>query len=161
MKKYAPSFRVVLYTVLFCFPLMAYLNFLLGVPSWVCIIIFCLLLLPPISFYIRMILVLVYMYISIAIHIYTIVFAFLHIWWKGVLTAVLPGISQVYWFIVDGQAKGFGSSLFCKILLWYVFGLIITYVYLPMLCSGAIFGDKKKDNKTYIEEPREQREDSK
>ena len=114
------------------FPLMAYLNWVLGVPIWACWIIIFPLFYPPICFYIGMALGFIYMYSSIAIHIYTIVFAFLHIWWKGILTAILPVISQVYWFIVDGQAEGFGNSLFCTIFLWYVFGLLVTYVYMPV-----------------------------
>lgn len=117
--------------------LMGYLHWLIGLPIWASMIIVALFIIPPICFYTNMALCFVYMFISIAIHVYTIVFAFMHTWWKGILTAVLPGISEVYWFTVDGQAKGFRNSLFCTILLWYVFGLIMTYV-MPIFLSNIV-----------------------
>lgn len=122
--------------ILFCcmvFPFQAYLSWVLGLPFWASLIIVLPLFFPQTGFHISLILCSTYRFISIAIHIYTIVFAFSHIWWKGILTAVLPGISQIYWFVADGQTKGFGNSTFCTILLWYVFGLIITYIYMPFV----------------------------
>lgn len=114
------------FTLSFC--MIAYLNLVMGLPIWASMLIVGILTVPPVCFYTNLALCSVYMFLSGIIHLFTIIFAFTHEWWKGLLTAVLPGISQIYWFVVETQDKGYRNSLFCQVMLWYVFGLVLTYI---------------------------------
>ena len=112
----------------FCF-LFAYLNWLIGLPLWATIVILvvylCLFNILPVGIFSIAVLNGVALFASLLFHIYTVIFAFAHAWWKGILTTVLPGMSQVYWFIVDAGEKGFRESLFCTLVLWLVLGRIL------------------------------------
>ena len=115
---------------------MGYLRFVLDLPIWIGILIVIPFMVPPICFYTLNTLNVLYSFVSIAIHIYTIIYAFLNvIWWKVILTAVLPGVAQVYWFIIEWRDKGIRGSLFSMLMLWYLLGIIIIYT-TPFILRG-------------------------
>jgi hypothetical protein len=109
--------------------LISYLHWLIGLSIWVSTIvsagIFGIFVIPSLGIYTVIILNLLYRPIFILIHLYTIAVAWQHAWWQGLITASLPGISQVYWCIIDVGKTGFRESLFCTILLWYALGVIM------------------------------------
>ncbi len=119
------------------FSLMGYLHWILELPILLSALIVLLFIIPPVSFYTNLALSFIYMYVSIGIHLYTIIFAFAISWWKGILTIFLPGISQIYWFFAESSTKGYKNSIFCIIMLIYLFGLIVTYIF-PIFISTVI-----------------------
>ena len=129
--------------IVICLILSTSLHFLLGLPNWLSIPIVVLLLIPPASYYTNMVLIPAYTFISIGVHLYTVVFAFTHAWWKAALTLVLPGISEVYWFIDEASQKDFKTSAYCTILMIYVLGLIVRFIS-PILATSLAKNDSPK-----------------
>jgi len=125
----------------------SYLHWLVGLPYWISGLIAAVFLIPPIAFYTNMGLLLIFNYLSIGIHIYTVVFAFREIWWKGIVTLVLPGISQVYWFIIEATNIGIHQSVFCRIMLAYIFALALRFIS-PLLFKSS--REQKKVQTAYV-----------
>ncbi len=115
-------------SIFFNMLLAVYLYFLLGFSWWASALIVTIFACTPICVLLGAILEKLIIIISIAMHVYTSIFAFSHNWVKGIFTLVLPGISEIYWFIADGCENGFNNSLFCTISLWYVLGLVIVFI---------------------------------
>ena len=116
--------------ILISFLLMAYLSSIVGLPIWLSAIIVGLFIIPPFAPYLNMALSSVLVFISLGIHLYTVIFAFSILWWKGLLTIVLPWFSQIYWFFIEATSEGYKHSIFCIIMLSYLFCLFITNFYL-------------------------------
>jgi hypothetical protein len=125
-----------------------YLNWIVGVPYWISVLIATAFLVPPASYYTNIALLAVYSYVSIGVHIYTIIFAFTISWWKALLTIILPGISEIYWFVVEAKSKEYKKSIFCIVMLVYAFGLIVRFLAPLFIMSGQ--KETKKGNVSEI-----------
>lgn len=116
------------FSLFFSLFLVSYLHYILGLSLLPALLLSWIFIIPPICLYVSLVLSFSWMFAGALMHLYTIYFAFSDVWWKGIVTAILPGLSEIYWFISEWQSKGFRTSVFSIVCLWYVFFLVVQYL---------------------------------
>lgn len=116
---------------------------ILDIPTWVsgvfAVIIYTLFFYPPVALRSLTVLLnpIVNMAIVMSVHLYTVVIAFHDAIWKALVSLVLPGIAEVYWFVVIAIEEGTIRNPYCITIILFVFLWIYQHLMVPFFLASV------------------------